>query len=107
MAHLACQRDALPIWVQSLASLSIMSMTRTSAQAEVGRWMKETRGNLRMSQKEFARHLHRSAPFITSSFVAKTELGERRLDVTEFVAISKALGTAPRKMFDRLMEYLE
>jgi transcriptional regulator with XRE-family HTH domain len=82
-------------------------MSKTPAQAKVGQWMRETREYLRMSQKEFAQHLRRNAPFVTASFVAKTELGERRLDVTEFVAISKALGAAPRKMFDRLMEYLE
>lgn len=82
-------------------------MAKTPAQARVGQWMKETRENLRMTQKEFAQHLRRNAPFVNASLIAKTELGERRLDVTEFVAISRALGTTPRKMFDRLMEYLE
>jgi transcriptional regulator with XRE-family HTH domain len=77
-------------------------MAKTPAQADVGRWMKETRDALRMSQVEFARHVKR-----TPSFIAKTELGERRLDVSEFVQLSKALGSTPRKMFDRLMTYLE
>ncbi len=60
--------------------------------------MKETREALRMPQIEFARHVR-----CTPSFVAKTELGERRLDVAEFLELSKALGSTPRKMFDRLM----
>lgn len=77
-------------------------MAKTLGQAAVGRWMKETREALRMSQVEFARHVRR-----TPSFIAKTELGERRLDVTEFVDLAKALGSTPRKMFDRLMTYLD
>ena len=33
------------------------------------------------------------------SFIAKYEGGERRLDVVEFVAISRALGADPLKLF--------
>jgi transcriptional regulator with XRE-family HTH domain len=80
---------------------SILGMAKTPTNAAVGRWMKDTREALRMSQMEFARHINRK-PY----FVVKTELGERRLDVIEFVELSKALGSTPRKMFDRLLTYL-
>ncbi len=33
------------------------------------------------------------------SFVAKYENGERRLDIIEFIAIARALGTDPVKLF--------
>ena len=34
------------------------------------------------------------------TFVSKFELGERRLDVAEFVAVAKALGIDPRRLFE-------
>ena len=77
-------------------------MAKTPRNRAVGKWMKDTREALRMSQVEFAHHIKRK-PY----FVVKTELGERRLEVTEFIEICRALGAAPRKMFDRLMTYLE
>ena len=39
------------------------------------------------------------------SFIAKIEIGERRLDVVEFAAIAKALKLEPRKMFDRFLSW--
>jgi transcriptional regulator with XRE-family HTH domain len=38
------------------------------------------------------------------SFVAKYEGGERRLDVVEFIAISRALGADPLKLMTRLLD---
>lgn len=34
------------------------------------------------------------------TFVSKFELGERRLDVAEFVVVAKAIGTDPRKIIE-------
>ena len=34
------------------------------------------------------------------TFVSKFELGERRLDVAEFVAVSRAIGTDPLKIIE-------
>jgi hypothetical protein len=42
----------------------------------------------------------------TQSFVAKTETGQRRLDVIEFVALARALGTSPERLFQRLLDQL-
>jgi transcriptional regulator with XRE-family HTH domain len=39
------------------------------------------------------------------SFVAKYEGGERRLDVIEFVAISRAIGADPLKILRALMKH--
>ncbi|MGS1094840.1 helix-turn-helix domain-containing protein [Aquamicrobium terrae] len=34
------------------------------------------------------------------TFVSKFELGERRLDVAEFIAVSRAIGIDPRKIIE-------
>lgn len=39
------------------------------------------------------------------SFVAKIEIGDRRLDVVEFTAVAKALKLGPRKMYDRFLNW--
>lgn len=40
-----------------------------------------------------------------SSYIAKIEIGERRLDVVEFTAIAKALRLDPRVLFDRYLNW--
>jgi Helix-turn-helix len=40
-----------------------------------------------------------------ASFIAKIEIGERRVDVVEFAAIAKALKLDPRKMLDRFLSW--
>ena len=47
-----------------------------------------------MTQESLAKALKRP-----QSFVAKYEGGERRLDVIEFIAIARALGADPIKLF--------
>ena len=37
------------------------------------------------------------------SFIAKVELGERRLDLVEFIAIGRALGMDPAQLFGRIV----
>ena len=54
-----------------------------------------------VTQVELAARLGRPQPFI--SFV---ERGERRIDVIEFYAIMKALGTDPERAFHELIEKL-
>lgn len=51
-----------------------------------------------LTQAQLAERLGKPA-----SFIAKIEIGERRLDVVEFTAIAKALNMDPRKMFERFM----
>jgi transcriptional regulator with XRE-family HTH domain len=38
------------------------------------------------------------------SFVAKYENGERRLDIVEFVALARALGQDPEKLFRKFLQ---
>jgi len=38
------------------------------------------------------------------SSIAKIELGERRVDLVKFIAIARALGCAPEKLFVRISE---
>ena len=50
----------------------------------------EARKEAVISQQELARRLKRS-----QSFIAKIEVGERRIDVVEFIEIARALGREP------------
>jgi transcriptional regulator with XRE-family HTH domain len=52
------------------------------------------RREIGVRQQELAKKLGRP-----QSFVAKYEGGERRIDVVEFVAIARALGQDPVKLF--------
>jgi transcriptional regulator with XRE-family HTH domain len=51
-----------------------------------------------LTQRELADLLHKP-----QSFVAKYEGGERRIDVVEFLAISRAIGADPLRLLKALM----
>ena len=55
-----------------------------------------------ISQAELAKVIRKP-----QSYVSKYENGERRLDVVEFVTISKALKADPRKIFNRLLRVMK
>jgi transcriptional regulator with XRE-family HTH domain len=76
-------------------------MSRTPEYAKLGKWLASTREALGMTQVQLAKRVGR-----TQSFIAKTETGQRRLDVIEFVALAKALGTSPERLFQRLLNQL-
>jgi transcriptional regulator with XRE-family HTH domain len=42
---------------------------------------------------------------VVPSWVAKVEIGERRLDLVEFVALSRALKLDPAVLFERFMAW--
>lgn len=81
-------------------------MRKSPQQRKVAEWLRDTREARQMTQREFAAHIRKNAPFVTANFVAKMELGERRLDVVEFVQICRALGSNPQRMFAHLLEYI-
>ena len=58
----------------------------------------EARKGAKLSQQELARRLRRS-----QSFVAKIEVGERRLDVLEFIEIARALNQDPAELLSRVL----
>ena len=53
-----------------------------------------------LTQQGLAAKMKRS-----QSFVAQTEIGERRLDVVEFIEMAKALGEDPVVLFKRVAEW--
>ena len=57
----------------------------------------ETRKKAGLTQIELAQKLSRP-----QSFVSKYELGERRLDVVEFLEVAEALGVKPEKVLKQL-----
>jgi transcriptional regulator with XRE-family HTH domain len=59
----------------------------------------EARKGAGISQQELARRLKRS-----QSFIAKIEVGERRIDVVEFIEIARALGREPTKLLTQALE---
>lgn len=52
-----------------------------------------------LTQHDLAKRLKRP-----QSFVAKYEVGERRLDVIEFIAVTQAIGADPIKILRALLE---
>ena len=59
----------------------------------------QARKSAGLSQHELARKLKRS-----QSFIAKIEVGERRIDVVEFIEIARALGREPAELLSRALE---
>jgi transcriptional regulator with XRE-family HTH domain len=59
----------------------------------------EARKAAGLSQHELAKRLGRS-----QSFIAKIEVGERRVDVVEFVEIARAVGHEPAELLSRALE---
>ncbi|MAC89388.1 helix-turn-helix transcriptional regulator [Maricaulis sp.] len=54
-----------------------------------------------ITQQELANRLNRPQPFIS-----QIENGVRRIDVLEFYAIAKAIGTDPAKLFNQIVREL-
>lgn len=59
--------------------------------------LREARIAKKLTKCQLAQTLNRS-----QSFVAKIEMGERKLDVVEFVLIAKLLGLNPAQILDNL-----
>jgi transcriptional regulator with XRE-family HTH domain len=71
----------------------------SSGQTAFCELMVKSRKSAGLTQHELAKRLHKP-----QSFVAKYEGGERRVDVVEFIAISRALGADPTKLIKLLMK---
>ena len=59
----------------------------------------QTRKDAGLTQQDLAGRLDRP-----QSFVSKIELGERRLDVVEFIELCRAIGTDPHRLLDGISE---
>lgn len=73
----------------------------TDAYRELLALLIETRKSAGITQVDLAERLGRPQPF-----VSYLERGERRIDVIEFCAISKALGADPLALFTKLLDRL-
>jgi transcriptional regulator with XRE-family HTH domain len=72
---------------------------RTPAQRALQKILAEKRASLGLTQAEIASRLERP-----QSFVAKYEIGERKLDLIEFCAIARALETDPLLIFREFLK---
>lgn len=59
----------------------------------------EARERAELTQAELAKRLGR-----VQSFVSKYELGERRLDVVDFIEVCECLGIDPAALLKRVLE---
>jgi transcriptional regulator with XRE-family HTH domain len=84
----------------AIRARGISKTLRSPAHAAFCKLMAEARDNAGLTQDKLARRLKKP-----QSFVAKYENGERRLDVVEFVAITRAIGTDPVRILKTLQKY--
>lgn len=78
------------------------SSLRSPQQHKLREVLVDARKNARLTQAELADCIKKP-----QSFVAKYELGERRIDVVEFVTVAKALGIAPGDLLGNYMKACE
>jgi len=80
-----------------------MDKTIYSARSEIFvRRIIELRKAANHTQRTFAKILD-----VPRSMISRIELGERRIDVIEYVEILQTLGVEPREEFKRLMDLIE
>ena len=72
---------------------------RTASQRRFQELLIDARKAKKLTQWDVAKRLGRP-----QSFVAKYEGGERRLDVPEFIEVTKALGADPRVLLAKMLE---
>lgn len=70
----------------------------SQAEATLRALLRDAREKADLTQHELAKRLKKP-----QSFVAKYEIGERRLDVIEFIMIAQAIGVDPTKLVKSLL----
>jgi transcriptional regulator with XRE-family HTH domain len=70
----------------------------SKAQTALRKILREARRDAGLSQQDVADRLEKP-----QSFVAKYEIGERRLDVIEFVMVARAIDADPAKLLKALL----
>jgi transcriptional regulator with XRE-family HTH domain len=77
----------------------IVKSVHSEGQKAFRELMTKARNDADLTQHDVARRLKTH-----QSFVAKYEGGERRIDVTEFVTIARAVGADPVRLLKALMQ---
>ncbi len=75
---------------------------QSEAQEQFCKLLVDARKKAGLSQQELAGRLKRP-----QSFVAKIEVGERRVDVIEFITIASALGMNPSQLIQSIMRKMK
>lgn len=78
----------------------ISKSLRSPAHAAFCKLMAEARDAADLTQEKLAKRLKKP-----QSFVAKYEGGERRIDIVEFLAITRAIGADPVRILKTLKKY--
>ena len=65
-------------------------------------FMRDMRENAGLTQREIGKILNRP-----QSYIYNCETANRRVDITEFIAWSRACGVDPKKAFARLLKELD
>ena len=86
-----------PKWGQGKMEKTIHS----DANKAFREWLVKMRHNKKLTQRQLASLLD-----VPHSWVGKVELGERRLDIIEYVGVCKALGVSPEYGLRVVMEEL-
>lgn len=81
----------------ALRARGITKTVHSSAQAEFCRLLVMARKRADLTQQQLAKRLRKP-----QSFVAKYEGGERRLDVVEFLAVTRIIGADPTRILRAL-----
>lgn len=85
--------------VLSQLGVLILKTLRTRRHRALCAALKSARKGLKLSQHEVASRLRTS-----QTVIARIEIGERRIDVIEFIDLAKVLRLDPRTLLTELME---
>lgn len=70
----------------------------SDAYARLRKWLREQRNEKNLTMRELAERMD-----VIHSWIGKVELGERRLDIVEYVRHCKALGIDPHEGLDLIL----
>jgi transcriptional regulator with XRE-family HTH domain len=79
----------------------VIKSLRSPEQRALRALLKAARKHARLTQEDLAERLRSH-----QSFVAKYEIGERRLDVVEFIRVARAMGVEPARLFRTFVKKL-
>jgi transcriptional regulator with XRE-family HTH domain len=87
------------MWTLSILGALILKSLRSRRHRALCAALKAARKAAGLSQEELAARLK-----TTQTVIARIEIGERRIDVIEFLDLARALRLDPRSMLTALME---